>query len=464
MRGTWREIGDGFTTAYARSAWRLPLLVLGGATLLFLPLYLLRGLRLVEIGLLGIVGLVGAGIGFVRPFFTLCLGLFVVFSGLARYLPGGGLVVGALLVVPAARALCDLLDGGRTELGTFEFGLALGTLFAAILTSLLVVQNFQSAAQQGFLLGIGLLLYFTLSRLADAPQRIVTALVAVGAGLGVGTLVVLRGLFALRGLELLSVTSEVRFGGLRGDPNVQAAYANCCIPSVVHALGRARPWGRVALIVLLVVLVLTIVLSQSRAGMLLLALLLLGLMLGQRRARGYTLLVAAALGLVALALPRVYWVRFESMAQFRGIVVDRSLQLRQHALEGGWQLFLDNPWFGVGLGNFPDHAPHFMFGGFMAHNSLLEVAASLGVVGGLAYIGLLVAGWRMARRAAKLWASVGRGSERGLAGTLGLAIVVFALGASSLSIPFYPIVWVLLGLANAARRAAERDAAASLPA
>jgi O-antigen ligase len=458
MRDTWRELGGGLAATYARSTWRLPVLFLGGGLLFLLPLYLLRGVRLVEIAVLAILALVAAAVGFTRPFQTLCLGLFMIFSGVGRYLPAAGFLVTGLVLVSVARGICDILDRGPADLGTRSFGLSLGTLLAASLTSLLVAHNFKMAAGEAWHITFGLLLYFALSRFADSPQRILAAVIAVSAGLGVGTLVVLRGLLTVGGLQLLALASEARFGGIGGDPNLQACYANCCVATLVYAMGYARRWARVGLAVLLLLLVATVVLSQSRAGMLLLGLVLLVVLLGQRRSRQYAFLGIAVLAVVALTLPRVYWVRFESIGQLGGIVVDRSLQLRQHALEGGWGLFLEHPWFGVGLGNFSDRSPHFMLGHFLAHNTFVEVAATIGLIGGLAYIGLLASGWYMTRQAAVLWGRAGKPADRATAHAIGISIVVFALSGLSLSIPFYFIVWVVLGLANAARRSAERSA------
>jgi O-antigen ligase len=459
MRSTLNQVGAGLA-----ASWRLPLLVLGAGVLLLLPLYLVRGMRLVEMCLAGIIGLLVAAIGFSRPFQTLCVALFLVFSSLAHYLPRGGIVVIGLLLLAAARAVCDLLEGGRAELGTSDFGFAMGVLLAAAATSIVVARNPQHAAAEAVIVAVGLLTYFALSRHADAPNRISAVVVSVSLGLGIATLVAMRSLFTLGGPQILTLSPDARYAGIHGDPNVQAAYANCCVPPLAYALGKARPWARVGLGVLLLLLFVTIIVSQSRAGMLLLALLMAIMLLRERRLRAYAVIGIVILATIALLLPPVYWVRFESIAQLRGIVVDRSLQLRQHALEGGWRLFLDHPWFGVGLGNFRDHTPHFMLGGFMAHNSFLEVAASIGLVGGLAYIAVLGTGWRMTHRAAVLWARTGWKSDPGLAGSIGVAIVVFVLSALTLSFPFYAIVWVLLGLANAARRAAERDAAVRAPA
>jgi O-antigen ligase len=95
----------------------------------------------------------------------------------------------------------------------------------------------------------------------------------------------------------------------------------------------------------------------------------------------------------------------------------------------------------------------------VAHNSYLEVAATLGIFGFFAYMGWLAGGFGMLRRAARLWHLEGRRKERKLAEALGFALLAYCFSAFFLSISFEILLWFLLGLANAARRVAQAGAA-----
>ncbi len=170
------------------------------------------------------------------------------------------------------------------------------------------------------------------------------------------------------------------------------------------------------------------------------------------------LAVVAALIAVLPKLPAAYWVRFVSLFQLGGIIVDRSLQMRQHVLQVGWSMFLHHPWVGVGLGNFEANAPRGMSLDLMAHNSFLEIAASLGVVGILAYVAWILSGFGMARRAAALWRAAGRPADRALSEMVMLSLFAFCVSAFFLTIPFHAVLWLVLGLACAARRSAEGGA------
>jgi O-antigen ligase len=257
------------------------------------------------------------------------------------------------------------------------------------------------------------------------------------------------------GTEAMELTHAIRFGSLGGDPNVHAGQVNCILPMLAAAIPFLRGRYRLALVPVLLLLIGSVIVSQSRAGMVILVLVLLGLLLRSgRHARALMAITAVVLVVVLLWLPRIYWVRFVSIGQLAGIVVDRSLLLRQHAMQTAWQVFVDHPLFGVGLGALRDHSPRHMLGTFVAHNSFLEVAATLGVVGLAAYAAWLWTGFGMARRAAARWAAAMRPRERALAQSVAFAILVYCATAMFLSIQFYPFFLLLLGLANAARRGA----------
>ena len=97
--------------------------------------------------------------------------------------------------------------------------------------------------------------------------------------------------------------------------------------------------------------------------------------------RKLALLAVAAAITVAVLLPQEYWVRFVSLGQLGGIVVDRSLQLRQHALETAWELFKTHPFTGVGLGNVHAESGRYMSMPKVAHNTYVALLASIGVFG-----------------------------------------------------------------------------------
>ena len=452
----WRNLGDAVVARYARSWWRLPVVVVVSLLLVAVPLYLVRGPRLLRMGLLGAAGIAGAAFCFAHPFQTLVAAFFISYSGLPFLLPGP--IIAALSAVTFARSTFDALDGRALALGSRASRYALAVLLASVLTSLLAVQDWSRAGAQLTMIAMGLAFLFVIPQLCDRPARVLALCVAMAAGLALSTLWLVRGLVAGGGAGLLQLAAGVRLGGLGTDPNVQAAYAVAMIaPVVLGAVIARRPAARIALIVTAFLLVCCVVLTQSRGGMLVLGAVLVWLVLRAPRGRIYAVVALAAAAVVALMLPQVYWVRFESILQFNSIVVDRSLQLRQHAMEGAWATFLAHPWTGVGVGNLSYHAASFMLGTYLAHNTLLEVAAGIGAVGTLAWMAWYATGVHMAYGAARRWRAAGRRSEAMIAESVAIGQVGLLATMMFLSMPFFLIVWVMVALGAALHHACERD-------
>ena len=449
---TWRGLGESLSERYARSTWRLLLVCIGLGLAAFLPLYLVRGVRLVRLGAAGLVAIGGSALLFAHPFPAFAMALFILYSGIDIYLPGP--VGAAVLGIVLARVAFDRWPprtGNGVDWGTTPFRFGLGGLLASAVTSLLVVWNWNNALIEVRNFAFGLGMFVAISALADRPRRVAALLLVLGIATGATALPLVRALLSPGGLALVAVAPEARFGGIGYDSNMLATAANCILPALCFMLHRARGWRGVALVPLILLLVMEILLSHSRAGMLMLGMQALLLLAHVARKRPWVpLVVVVAVVAVVLWVPSMYWVRFASIGQLGGIVVDRSLLLRTHLLEGSWRMFLDHFWLGVGLGNFRNEAPHFILGSWVAHNGFLEVGATLGILGLASYLLMVASGLRMAWSARIL-------SERWLSISLVMALGVFCLMTMTLSIHFHILFWILLGLANAVRRSAARE-------
>jgi len=160
---------------------------------------------------------------------------------------------------------------------------------------------------------------------------------------------------------------------------------------------------------------------------------------------------------VLSSLPQKYWVRFTDLGQLGGILIDRSLRLRQHALEAGWEIFREHPWLGVGLGNFSSETPRYMSVPLWAHNTYLDVAATLGIFGFLAFVAWQASGLAMVRRAHRLWRIAARLGDQSMAFSVGYSLVLLYIAALTLDLAFHPYLWIFMGMANASRLVAEED-------
>src|SRR5262245_11816833 len=396
---------------------------------------------------LGVGGLAGAVLSLVflaRPYETLLLSMFVFGSGLDVFLPGP--VALALLAVATGRALYDLMSGHSLSWGTPTFKVSLAILMGIALTSLVMARSFA--------LAWGLMFFTAITCHVNRTRRIRRLLLTMSLAFATSILVRLYQFLRSAGaVYLLYPTGETRFGV--GDPNFTAVFAAAYLVTLLPLLGWCKGWWRLALVPVVMLHLVAVVLSASRTGLVLVGLMTLILLIRAPRARWPVLGGLVVVGIVLVNLPRKYWLRFTDLQQVGGIVVERSLQLRMHALEAGLEMFRRHPWLGIGLGNFPAESPRYMSVPLWAHNSYLDVAVTLGIFGLLAFLVWLLSGMEMVARAARLWGIATRGADRTLAVSIGLSFGVICLAALALDLAFHPIVWILLGLANTARQCAE---------
>jgi O-antigen ligase len=443
-----------FFDKLALSSWRLLGLVALGILLPLALLFLVRGMRG---ALLGGVALFGSSFclaAFSRPFWTLVLAFFVYFSSLDVYLPGP--VAFGLISLVAARALFDILGGRKLDWGTSTFKVSTALLLAMALTSLVMARSMALAQGPLFHILWGLLFYVGISSYVQRSQQLRLLIVCMGIAFAANVAILLVRIVVSGNLLLiLQPTAEQRVGV--EDANVSSVIACSLLAPLVHVIGQGSLPRRLLLLPVVLLLVGSVILSVSRIGMGLLVLTLLVLSLRAQRARPFALLGLGALGIVLTSLPQKYWVRFTDLGQIGGILIDRSLRLRQHALEAGWEIFREHPWLGVGLGNFSSETPRYMSVPLWAHNTYLDVAATLGIFGFLAFVIWQISGLAMVSRAKRLWKIAGRDSDQSLAFSVGYSLLLLYVAALTLDLAFYPIIWILMGFSNAARLIAEAD-------
>ena len=440
---------------YARSGWRLPVLVVLALGLPLGTLYLLRGMQGLILGTGGLAAAVIFLVGFARPFATLVLSIYVFGSGIDAMIPGPAGF--ALLLVVTARALFDLLGGQSISWGTPVFKVSLAILLAIALTSLMMARSLALAWGRMEHILWGMLFFVGITAFATRTSRIRTLLLILSLAFATSILIRLMQFLRSAGaIFLLYPTGENRFGV--GDPNFTAVLGSALLVTLTPVLAKCSAWQKLALVPVVLLHLVAVVLSASRMGMVLLALVTLLLLVQAPRARGYVLGGLLVVGIVLFNLPRKYWLRFTDLQQVGGIVVERSLQLRMHALEAGWDIFRRHPLLGIGLGNFPAESPRYMSVPLWAHNTYLDVAVTLGIFGLVAFLVWLVSGVEMVSRAARLWRIAGRGADRAMAVSIGLSFGLICVAALTLDLAFHPIMWTLLGLANATRLSAEAGA------
>jgi putative inorganic carbon (HCO3(-)) transporter len=126
--------------------------------------------------------------------------------------------------------------------------------------------------------------------------------------------------------------------------------------------------------------------------------------------------------------------------------------------QAGWYMFLDQPWFGVGAGNYADAYDGYFLPGWTealghAHNFYLNMLAELGVIGGALLVMLVVVTFRhLGGTLVRSWDQKGALWRGVLAGSVG-GMVVFCVHNLFDSLFVHSVqvqVGLLLGLGFAA--------------
>ena len=200
-----------------------------------------------------------------------------------------------------------------------------------------------------------------------------------------------RGVNLVEGGRLSGATA-----GIFGNPNDLAMNMVTFLPvGVVYALAaRNATWRRGVAAFIVVLMLATIVFTKSRGGIIGLAVMLLVLLvLGNKVRRGFT---AMTLGAIVLAMPFVpssYWSRMNTIFDERAdrMSYTGSRESRLNVMREGYEAFVEQPFTGVGAGQFKNYNPHGRKEKWReTHNALLQAASETGIFGLLAFSFLIV--------------------------------------------------------------------------
>jgi O-antigen ligase len=179
-------------------------------------------------------------------------------------------------------------------------------------------------------------------------------------------------------------------------------------------------------------------------------------------------LLASALVAAMVAPPRYLDEMATILDEVGGTVPDGTGLQRQYSWRVGMRMFLANPVFGVGQGNFPWRFAEYegddrfltrSLAGRAAHSLYLTVLPELGLVGTLIFLSLILALFRDLRAArAALRAPGGDPGDAGYLQAVTLAVeaalVGYLVSGLFISVFYYPPFWILVAVAAATRRVA----------
>ena len=168
------------------------------------------------------------------------------------------------------------------------------------------------------------------------------------------------------------------------------------------------------------------------------------------------MLGAAALVFWAL-IPQEYKGEIQSISDTE----DNTRLDRIYSWTRGWEMFVDNPVFGVGVGNYPwrvaeyeilsgsNYGQRKMLGGRAAHSLYFTLLPETGSAGTLVVLGLLVGFFKNVRRRPE-FQDIPESREwhflDGARRAIQVSMVGFLVTAIFISVLYYPQMWYLIGL------------------
>jgi O-antigen ligase len=406
---------------------------------------------------------VGAVIALVVARDVASLPLFLVFTMFVESLSLGpalrvGRIAGAMALLVV---IYYLLDRGRA-------GLRMNALLAAIgawgAWSLLSVywadyDGFVLTTLSSYLLGIAYTLAFALLVRRKRQLRSIYLVLAVGSLI-----------FGVVSFAQYAGSGGERAAGLQGDPNYFAVYQVIALaPTLVLAAMERRPQRRVLLYGVVGVIVLSVVSSLSRTGVIaLLAVVIATLVLPSRiffaragRKFAYVLSLVAAT-IVAVGVGSTALVsRVQSIFTATSSTGDRGAG-RTDLWAAAWHGYTDHPLLGLGAGNFTPHAltllqttpgvdtsRNYITTANVVHNGYLEQLTELGPVGLTLWLLILLLSGRYLVRAARRASAAHDIELERYAVAAAVALLGYAVSVFFLSNELGKPIWIFAGLALA---------------
>jgi probable O-glycosylation ligase (exosortase A-associated) len=178
--------------------------------------------------------------------------------------------------------------------------------------------------------------------------------------------------------------------------------------------------------------------------------------------------------------PKRYWLEMSTIqGEYEG-TTEGTGAARKYAWQIGWEMFLANPVFGVGQGNFPWEFTHYegerqfegrSFSGRAAHSLYYTLLPELGLVGVFLFLGMNYRIYRDLALVRRLYKNKSRLQQSEdtryfffMSCALEASLVAFLASGYFISVLYYPSFWTLMGFAVALRKVAFANEQKSLAA
>ena len=363
--------------------WRLAGALLATAALttaaaVLLPSGATRLLLMALLGLPIIFSLVS------RPEYVLALLLFMMFTNFDIFLPMRLFRPLFLLLVTAL--LAGWLDGRRLVFRDRFLSTLILAFFLIAFHSMAFAEDFPVSIDTfesltGIFVVIAAVLLLTDSRKHFLAFLIVLTIATMVSNF-LPFIIPPPGAFASK--TLMWEEGVLRYEGYQFGANMFAFNQVFIIPILLFLLVKFdRPrYVRPLILAALAGTVFVLMLSFSRGGFVSLLVILATLLVIERKNRTVMTIAVVGVAILAVAAPALYWDRISSLYEAAKYVSqDYAIMVRVQTLKVAVILGLENPVFGVGIGNFIYQASRFIPFTKIVHNAFLQIFSELGLPG-----------------------------------------------------------------------------------
>jgi O-antigen ligase len=405
----------------------------------------------------------------VVAFWGLMVFTFVLFVAPQNMIPALGVLAPARTPVAIA-LLAYLINRAQTGQSLTTMTPTVRWVLAVVLAAVLSIPTsyWPGGSVTTFvdLFGKSLVIFFVIANVIRTEARAKLLIESMLAWGTIAAIVTIKN-YASGNLELQGIRVAGYDSPLAHNPNDLALTLNILLGLAIGLHGTLHTRrSRFLLFAVMGVMAAGVVASFSRSGFITLAVLLAFWAVRSIRQRGVRVLfLLAPIVLVAwMLLPSDYSERLSTIGDMQADTTGSSEE-RWETMKFAMHLIAEYPAFGVGLGN-NVHVSVDRKGPVMdAHNAYLKLGAELGVLGMIAYVGLIVSAISCAALAHR---RLRRHSETRalacLARGVQLALIAFAVGAFFSPVPYHFYFFYPAGLAVAldvmSRRAAAQHAGA----
>ena len=271
---------------------------------------------------------------------------------------------------------------------------------------------------------------------------------------------------------------QPRLSGPLSDPTFYAQSLAVLLPLAFYrVIAEPTRFVRGLAAAAFLVILLALVLTYSRAALLVAGVIMTTVLIHIGLKFRYWLMLSAIAVLALLIAPSDLIGRFASLGQLVGVerqavfTSESALQQRKLYMAAAVEMFREQPYLGVGAGNYGTEFPNspVYFDEFItsykqtgirrsAHSLYLEIAAETGIAGLLAFAAIIAAVAYSLIRAYRHFAAEGEREAKLLVASIGFAVASYLATSLSLHSSYLRYWWLLVALSIAAERIASRQA------